>query len=186
MTDPEQSAADDRITFDAVESALADDVVVRQFAGVTLALVTAGIAFGLVPVLYGGFSDPNVLDSPSRFAETTQQHQNGVSRSIYGIGPYLAPLVAAAVAFISGSRREGPWRTVLPAAVTGAFVGCLLFVLVSTGISHTQLAVAEGSWGFEESVPPFDTAGVLLNGALVGITGAVGALGGGLAGSFLD
>ncbi|MCT9095775.1 hypothetical protein [Haloarchaeobius sp. HME9146] len=186
MTNPEQSSPDDRITLDAIESALTDEVVVRQFAGVTLALVTAGIAFGLVPVLYGGFSDPNILNQPSRFAATTQQHQNGVSRNIYDFGPYLAPLLAAAVAFIAGSRREGPWRKVLPFAAAGAFVGCLLFVLVSTGIGHTQLAVTEGSWGFEEAIPPYDMVGVLLNGALVGITGAVGALGGALVGGIME
>ncbi|WP_267642480.1 hypothetical protein [Haloarchaeobius amylolyticus] len=188
MSNPEGSPYDDVLTLRDIAAVLTDGTLARQFGVVTLALLTTGIALGLVPLLFGGFGDHNLLQlagGPSA-QQSAQASKNNIGRLVYIFAPILAPLLATVVSFVSSTSHDGPRRKVVPAAVVGAFVGCLLFMLASTWLPHTQFAVVENSFPFEETVPPYDTAGVLLNGALVGLTGAVGALGASLAGSLLD
>ncbi|MCT9095774.1 hypothetical protein [Haloarchaeobius sp. HME9146] len=187
MSNPEQSPYDDVLTLGDIAAVLTDRTLLRQFGVVALTLLTAGLAFGLIPMLFGQYGDHNLLQlagGPGA-EQTAQTNQNNIGRLVYIFAPILAPMLATVVTFVSSAVQDGRRRTVVPAAMAGAFVGCLLFLLVSTWLPHTQFAVVENAFPFDSTVPPYDTAGVLLNGALSGLAGALGALGAALAGSLL-
>ncbi|WP_435363145.1 hypothetical protein [Haloarchaeobius sp. DYHT-AS-18] len=187
MSNPEQSPYDDVITLGDIAAVLTDRTLLRQFGVVALALFALGVAVGLLPVVVGQFGDSTMLELAASGDEVSAQaYQNELGRLAYIFVPYFAPVLATMVAFVAGVHREGSRRKAVPAVMAGALVGCVLFFLASTWIPHSQFAVVENSFPFDETVPPYDTVGVLLNGTLSGLVGAIGALVASLAGSVLN
>ncbi|WP_439025514.1 hypothetical protein [Haloarchaeobius sp. DT45] len=182
MVSPEQSPYDDVITLRDIASVLTGEGLLRHFGVVVSVLSVAGVALGLVPMLYGGFGDL-LFTYPEEFG--SQMRQNGLSLMVFSHAPLFAPALASVVATAVGARANVAPRTVVVAAVAGAFVGCLLFVLASSALAHSQFGIVENLIGFRDEVPPYDTTAHLVTGVLTGIVGAVGALGGSLAGSLM-
>ncbi|MCT9095776.1 hypothetical protein [Haloarchaeobius sp. HME9146] len=182
MSTPENSPYDDVVTLRDIAAVFTGEGLLRQLAVVAGLLTVGGVVFGLVPVLYGEFGNHLFL-YPSEFGP--QLRQNLTALIVFNYAPYLAPALACVVGVALGARTAANHRTVAVSAVTGAFVGCLLFVLVSSALAHSQFGIVENFIGFRDEVPPYNTASHLVNGLLTGIVGAVSALGGSLAGSLM-
>jgi hypothetical protein len=165
----------------------------RRILYVTVMFAVAGLAFGLLPTLYGGQGDTPIqvgeqADTPTPSAEQQQQQQNQfknqVVRFVVTFGPYFPVLMGAIVGLIAGVSFSGSRQDVLVSVAAGAFVGTILFLLLSGLLAVQQAAVSENSFQFSEPVSlKFGTQ--LLNGVFVGIPAAIGAAGGAYAGDEL-
>ncbi|WP_435363147.1 hypothetical protein [Haloarchaeobius sp. DYHT-AS-18] len=182
MSTPENSPYDDVITLRDIAAVFTGEGALRQLAVVAGLLTVGGVAFGLVPVLYGEFGDPLFL-YPPEFG--SQMRQNLTALMVFNYAPLLAPMLACVVGVALGARTAANRGMVAVSAVTGAFVGCLLFVLASSALAHSQFGIVERFVGFRDEVPPYNTTAHLVTGLLTGIVGAVSAFGGSLAGSLM-
>ncbi|WP_267642479.1 hypothetical protein [Haloarchaeobius amylolyticus] len=185
MTSPDRDRYDDVVTLRDIADALTERDAARQSAAVALVLLAAGLALGLVPVVVGEFGAQALMEwTYSPVDVTLTELRILLGFHIYQYVPLLGVLLATLVTFVASASRE---QTFVPAIVAGALVGCTLFTIATTGIPYTQFVPTDGRIHlFGSTVPPYDTAGVLLNGVLTGLTGSVGSLGASLAGSLLD
>ncbi len=170
------------------------DGVARKVLLVAAAFAVAGLAFGLLPALYGGQGESPVqadeqtdTPTPSPEQQEMQQNQfkNQIVASVISISPYIAVGLGAFAGLSLGLRMTADKQELLIVSAAGAGVGAVLFLVLSGFLAIQQAEAFEESLRFSEQVSyQFGTG--LMNGIFVGVPTAIAAAGAAYAGDELS
>lgn len=154
----------------------------------------AGIAFGLLPALYGGQGENPIqvgeqeADTPTPSPEEQEIQQNRFKNEVVNfvifIGPYLSVGLGAIAGLVLGTRLATDTQELLIVSAAGAGIGAVLFLVFSGFLAAQQAEVFEESFRFSEKVS-FKFGTGLMNGIFVGVPTAIAAAGAAYAGDEL-
>jgi len=135
-----------------------DRSILRDALWVAAALAVAGLVLGLLPLTYGAIGEEPIVreagEEPSEEISEEEQNEqaaqfnNQIVRLIVTIGPYLAVSLGLVVGFVVGTAGHASGRDAALVAGAGAFVGTVLFLLLSAGIAIEQWQTLEDGGGF--------------------------------------
>lgn len=164
--------------------------VAGRAAWIALALGVAGLAFGLVPAIYGSVGEQAIQQGEQVDQELSDEQQeqedaqftNTAVQFVAQLGPYFGLLLSVAAGLAVGVSGRGSETDLVASAAVGAFAGAVLFLLLSSAVAVTQWTTLEDSVGYGEELS-LQYGTVIVNGVALGVSAAIGAAGAAYAGT---
>lgn len=190
-TPTESSEANDGASGRSVRSNGRQSIAVgERVAWIAVALGVAGLAFGLVPAIYGSVGESAIQPGEQVDQELSDEQQeredaqftNSAVQRVIQLGPYFGLLLSVAAGLAVGVSGRGSETDLVASAAVGAFAGAVLFLVLSSAVAVTQWTTFEDSAGFGAEIS-LEYGTVIVNGAALGASAAIGAAGTAYAGT---